>query len=113
MKILTEDAKLICDHMLGRIGIEATQDLVTVIGRKVLVETDPESRPIRGCPNVSVTIKPCQLTLTVATGYSTFVRIMGRRVCLDTVRGLTEGTPPGTVHYKVSDPGQDLVTEGG
>ena len=29
--------------------------------------------------------------------------------CLDSVRGLTDGTPPGTVHYQVRSPGQDWV----
>ena len=109
MKILTEDAILICAHVLGRVGIVATQGLVTVAGRKVLVETDPERRPIRRCPNVGATIKPCQRTLPVRAGYSTFVRIDGKRVCLDTVVGLTDGTPPGVVEYKVQRPGQELV----
>jgi hypothetical protein len=111
MRVLTEDALLVCNHELGTVRIVATQDLVTVQGRRVLVETDPESRPIVGCPNVGATIKPCQQTLRVQTGYSSLVRISGRRVCLDTVTGLTDGTPPGTVQYKVRQPGQDLVSE--
>lgn len=111
MRVLTEDALLVCNHELGTVRIVATQDLVTVQGRRVLVETDPESRPIVGCPNVGATIKPCQQTLRVQTGYSGLVRINGRRVCLDTVTGLTDGTPPGTVQYKVRQPGQDLVSE--
>jgi hypothetical protein len=41
------------------------------------------------------------------------VRIDGRRVCLDTVTGLTDGTPPGTIKYEVRSPGQDLVSEAG
>jgi hypothetical protein len=39
------------------------------------------------------------------------VRIDGCAVCLDTVTGLTDGTPPGIVTYKVRSPGQTLVTE--
>ena len=113
MRILSEDALLICNHVLGTVGIEPTQDLVRVQGRRVLVETDPEGRPIRSCPNVGATIKPCQLTLRVQSGYSDLLRIDGKRVCLDTVDGLTDGTPPGTVHYRVRDPGQDLVSEAG
>ena len=111
MRVLTEDALLVCNHELGTVRIVATQDLVTVRGRRVLVETDPESRPIVGCPNVGATIKPCQQTLRVQTGYSDLIRINGRRVCLDIVTGLTDGTPPGTVQYKVRQPGQDLVSE--
>jgi hypothetical protein len=111
MKPLTEDAILVCNHELGTVGIVATQTLVTIEGRRLLVENDPEGRPIAGCPNIGATIKPCTLTLKVQQGYSDFVRVSGQRLCLDTVTGLTDGTPPGTVNYKVREPGQTLVTE--
>jgi hypothetical protein len=111
MRLLTKDAVLVCAHELGIVGIVATQDLVTVSARSMLVETDPEHRPIVGCPNAGPTIKPCTNTLAVRAGYSDLLRIDGRRVCLDTVTGLTDGTPPGTVKYKVRSPGQDLVSE--
>lgn len=109
---LTRDAILVCGHEVGIVGIAATQNLVTIEHRDVLVETDPEKRPIAGCPNVGPTIKPCTTTLKVKAGYSDLVRIEGRRVCLDAVTGLTDGTPPGTVIYKVRSPGEDLVSEG-
>lgn len=108
---LTEDAVLVCTHELGVVGIAATQRLVTVEHRRILVETDPEQRPIVGCPNVGPTIKPCTNTLKVKIGYSDLIQIDGHRVCLDTVTGLTDGTPPGTVNYKVRSSGQNLATE--
>ncbi|MCI0398267.1 MAG: hypothetical protein L0332_32925 [Chloroflexi bacterium] len=111
MKFMTEDAKVVCKHENGVVGIKGTQNLVTINQRQVLVETDPEGRPISGCPNVGATIKPCTATLKVEVGYSDLIRIAGRRVCLDTVTGLTDGTPPGTVKYVVRDPGQTLVAE--
>ena len=111
MKILTQDALLVCNHELGTVQIRPSQEWVTVNGRAVLVDNDPEGRPITGCPNVGATIKPCLRTLRVQSGYSDWVRIDGQRVCLDTVTGLTDGTPPGTVQYKVRQPGQDLVEE--
>jgi hypothetical protein len=111
MFFLTEDALLICDHVVGRVNIVSTQNLVTIRHRHVLVEADPEQRPISMCPNIGVTIKPCQLTLAVREGYSAFIRIEGRRVCLDTVIGTTDGTPPSTVNYLVRDPGQILVSQ--
>jgi hypothetical protein len=108
---LTEDARLVCKHELGIVSIEATQEWVTVESRKVLVDDNPEQRSISGCPNISVTIKPCNKTLRVQHGYSDLLRIDTKRVCLDSVRGLTDGTPPGTVEYKVRHAGQDLVSE--
>jgi hypothetical protein len=113
MKFLTEDAVLVCDHELGRVGLSPIQSLVTIGKRKVLVETDPEARPISGCPNLGATIKPCQQTLRVQVGYSEFIRVEHRRVCLDTVTGLTDGTPPGIVLYKVRSPGQAFVSGAG
>jgi len=108
---LTQDAVAVCKHENGRVHIFATQDLVSVAGRKVLVEKDPESRPITGCPNVGAAIKPCLTTLAVTDGYSEFLTIEGRRVCLDTITGLTDGTPPGVVKYRICSPGQDFVEQ--
>lgn len=111
MQWLTEDAVLTCKHELGIVRIAPTQDLVTIGQRKVLVENNPEGRPIVGCPNISATIKPCTATLKVEAGYSDFLRINGQRICLDSVTGLTDGTPPGVVKYIVRLPGQNFVAE--
>ena len=111
MNLLTQDAVLNCDHEMGIVGIVATQSLVTVAHRRVLVATDPEQRPIVGCPMYGPTVKPCTNTLKVQSGYSDLLRIDGKRVCLDTVTGLTDGTPPGTVKYSVRSAGQSLVRE--
>ena len=111
MFILTEDALLVCKHELGKVKVEATQELVTIGRRKVLVESDPEGQPISGCPLTYPIAKRCDRTLAVQVGYADLLRIEGRRVCLDTVTGLTDGTPPGTVKYEVRQPGQGLVLE--
>jgi hypothetical protein len=110
MLFLTEDADLKCLHR-GRIAIEPTQDLVTIEGRRVLVEPNPVGRGISRCPNTGALIKPCLTTLEVKTGYSPFLRIGSWPICLDTVSGLTDGTPPGVVNYVVFDPGQAFVAE--
>ena len=59
MKWMTEDAIVLCTHQLGTVGNQPSQGLVTVDGRKVLVDNDPESRQIRLCPNYGITVKPC------------------------------------------------------
>ena len=109
MKIITNEAVLVCDHVLGTVSNKPSQGWATINGSAILVEADPAGRTISSCPNVGATIKPCQLTLPVLEGYSGFIRINGKRVCLDTVTGLTDGTPPGTVDYSVSTPGQNFV----
>lgn len=109
MDILTEDADLRCAHELGKVAVVATQNWVRISGRRVLLRNDPEGRAIAGCPNYGPTIKPCTATLAVQQGYSSFLKIDGRAACLDTVIGLTDGTPPGSVKYKVRSSGQDYV----
>jgi hypothetical protein len=110
MLALTEDAGLFCKHGPGKVSIEATQELVTIEGRRVLVEPDPVGRPISGCPSV-VPFKPCLTTLVVEKGYSQFIQVENRKLCLDTVTGFTDGTPPGVVMYEVRDAGQTFVSE--
>jgi hypothetical protein len=110
--VLTEDATVVCMHELGNVDIEPTQALVTIARRRILVEKDPEGRSIAGCPNIGATIRPCQTTLEVRVGYSSWIRIAGRRVVLDNLSGLTDGTPPGLVKYKVRAPGQVFVDQG-
>ncbi len=113
MRVLTDRAILVCAHETGLVGIVASQNLVTIGHRPVLVKADPVGRPIVGCLNANppAGIKPCTSTLPVQKGYSEFVRIQGRTVCLDTVEGLTDGTPPGSHKYKVRSPGQEFVSE--
>ena len=109
MKILTEDADLRCRDG-GRVDIRPTQDFVTIHQRKVLVDSDPEKRPIKGCA-IPIILNPCKITLNVTSGYSELLRIDGKRVCLDSIEGKTDGNAPGTVPYRVQQPGQDFVAE--
>lgn len=111
MLLLTEDAVLTCSHELGIVTNTTTQDFVTIKKRRILIESNPESRPIVGCPNVGPAIKPCMTTLKVNQGYSSLLRINGHRICLSNIQGLTDGTPPGVVKYQVRSPGQNLVKE--
>lgn len=108
---LTENAVLVCSHELGIITNTTSQNFVRINGKRVLVKNNPENRTIVGCPNTGPSIKPCMKTLKVKHGYSSFIRINGHRVCLSTVLGLTDGTPPGVITYKVRSSGQKLVSE--
>ncbi len=109
MRLITRDAVLKCEHA-GVVQNTASQSFVKINGSLVQIQPDPQSRSIAGCPNIGPTIKPCTSTLPVQGGYSTFIRIAGKPVCLDTVWGLTDGTPPGAVRYQVASPGQTYVS---
>ena len=109
MLLLDDKADLKCLHR-GSVKISPSQTWVRIDGRPVLVDNDPESKSISLCPNSGAFIRPCETTLRVLAGYSDFIRIDGHRICLDTVHGLTDGTPAGVVEYKVFDPGQHFVS---
>jgi hypothetical protein len=109
MKLLTEDAVLLCNHKLGKVANVPSQAWVTVESRRVLVRPDPEHRSIKGCPELPPVSKPCTSTLNVRAGYSEYVRVDGQEVCLDDLTGLTDGNPPGVANYAVAQPGQPFV----
>jgi len=109
MKVLVLPGVLRCGHD-GKVSNQASQEWVRIATDPVLVATDPEGREISMCPNISTNTKQCNTTLAVVTGYSTFVRIGGDRVCLDSIDGFTDGVPPS--HYTVRDPGQQFVAAG-
>ncbi len=89
--VLHRGALITCSHQIGLVGIIHTQPWVTIEGVEVLVEPDPEQRPIVGCPNFTVITKPCTLTLKAQRGYSNLITIDGRRVVRDDLKGLTDG----------------------
>jgi hypothetical protein len=111
MYLLTEEARLVCTHETGIVHLRVSQNLVRIEKRWVLIRDDPEHRTITMCPNVGAAIQPCTRTQEVREGYSHFVTIVGQPVCLDTVSGLTNGTPQGAVRYEVRRSGQDFVSE--
>lgn len=106
MRLLVLPGMLRCGHD-GVVANTASQTWVRVAGAPVLVSNDPEGRSISMCPNISTNTKQCTRTGAVTTGYSTWVRIGGEPLCLDSVEGFTNGVPPSK--YTVRDPGQRFV----
>jgi hypothetical protein len=111
MFFITEDAVITCKHPVGLVQNVPSQDWLTIAKRRVLVEADPEGRTINGCANSGVGIKKCTTALKVMAGYSGLIRIGGKRLCLDTITGFTDGTPPGLYKYVVINPAQPFVQE--
>ena len=105
---VTENGRLECEHR-AKLENKPSQDCLRIDGARVLVAKDPEGRRIHGCPNISPATRPCITSLLVLTGYSELVAVDGHAVCLSTLEGLTDGTPPGATRYVVREPGQDFV----
>lgn len=111
MLVVTDSALVNCAHVMGIVSLVPGQSLLYIGGRPALVQTQPIGRPIAGCPNVGMTIKPCTSVVNVTGGWSDLAFVDGRPLCLDTLTGLTDGTPPGTVKYTVKNAGQGFVCQ--
>lgn len=112
MLVLTKEAYFLCPHG-GRSNPAARQGFVRIDDSPVLVRGDPVGRKISDCPNIIPPsgIKPCTQTLRVLKGHSAFMSIEGRPICISSVEGFTNGTPPGAHLYKVHRSGQTWVRE--
>jgi hypothetical protein len=108
MDLITTSSVIVCDHQ-AKVIAQASRTWVKVGGPPVLVDNDPEGRVVSHCPNIGPTMKPCTTTLRVAAGYSGWIKVDGKAVVLSNLDGLTDGTVPGTVHYRVRDSRQHFV----
>lgn len=117
LRWLTNDARIGCPHPPGAAQPKARQRWVTFQSVPLLVGDDPVGRQIVGCPFSGVAVTPCVTTLMllpdgeVPRGHSAFVRVDGHPAVLENVEGYTDGTPPGTHHYRLtmSRAGQDSL----
>ena len=109
MYFLTQRGALVCDHG-GPIPAVASQSLVRAAGDAVLVEPDPIGKAV-ACPRQAAQIgqSPCMTTFDVSAGYSSWIRIDGRAVCLATIAGHTAA--PDRPGYSVASAGQSLVED--
>lgn len=109
MYALTQLGLVTCDHATGVVTLQSSQSFVRVAGGLVLVGNNPSNQPIAGCSNLAPTIKPCTRTINVEDGKSSLVYIGGKPVCMDTIVGGTDGTPPSATKYRVRFAGQVFV----
>lgn len=96
--VVTSNARIVCAHG-GQVTLIPKQTTVTIAGAPVLRETDIMGSPIVGCAQPpSVSTKPCTLVASILPGGSApTVSAGGMPVHLDSLSGMTDGVPPGTV----------------
>lgn len=106
--VVTTNARIICAHG-GQVTLIPRQTTVTIQGGAVLRETDLMGAPIVGCAQPpSAATKPCTVVVSIMPGGSApLVSVGGMPAHLDTLMGMTDGVPPGTV--SVVSPGQTTV----
>lgn len=96
--VLTTNARIVCAHG-GQVTLLPRQTTVTAQGAPVLRETDLIGAPIVGCAQPpTVSSKPCTTVVSVMPGGSSpKVGVAGMPAHVDTLVGITDGVPPGTV----------------
>jgi hypothetical protein len=106
--VVTSSATIVCAHG-GRVTLAPRQTTVTAGGAPVLRETDIVGAPIVGCAQApSVSTKPCTVVVSILPGGSApAVAAGGLPVHLDSLSGMSDGVPSGTV--TVVSPGQTTV----
>jgi hypothetical protein len=110
--VLTENSSLACAH-LGAVTLTATTSKLTVAGARVLVDGDLSGALINGCSTVPVSNPPtlkCLSIVTVEGGVSSKLKVAGKGVLLETVKGKTNGTISGVVQtWSVQTVGQSKL----
>jgi hypothetical protein len=107
-KLVTTGATILCSHG-GKVTLTPGQTTVSIQGGAVLCEPDLVGAPIVGCAQPATpSSKPCTTVASTTPGSSSpRVSVGGRPVYLDTLSGLTDGVPPGTI--RLGDPGQSVA----
>ena len=107
--VVTSNARIICAHG-GQVTLIPKQTMVQIQGGMVMRESDLVGSPIVGCAQPpSPGSKPCTLVVSVIPGTGSSMRVTagGLPVHLDTLTGITDGVPPGTI--QVLSAGQTTV----
>lgn len=108
--VLNADASIGCGHG-GTVRIAPGRRTFTAGGAPVLTVGDLEGKPISGCTQVTGggTVQ-CTAVVSVTGGAATTLTAGGRPALLETVSGVTNGSPPGAL--TVLTPGQTILRAG-
>ncbi|MEV8630888.1 hypothetical protein AB0395_04455 [Streptosporangium sp. NPDC051023] len=104
--VLTTGASIGCGHG-GTVQVVPGQRTLTVAGAPVLVAGDLEGKPITHCVPTAPGAVPCTAVASVIGGSATTLSVGGHPALLDTLSGLTNGSPPGVL--TVLTPGQTVL----
>lgn len=107
--VITANARIVCSHG-GQVTLVPRQPTVTAGGGAIMREGDLIGAPIIGCAQApSTNTKPCTMVVsTLPGGSAPKVSVGGMPAHLDTLSGVTDGVPPGTI--SVVSAGQTTVS---
>lgn len=107
--VLNADASIGCGHG-GSVQITPGQQRFTAGGSPVLAVGDLDGTPITGCTQLTVAATgtvQCTAVASLAGGGAARLSVGGRPVLLETLGGVTNGSPPGVL--TVLAPGQTTL----
>lgn len=102
---LTEASTVKCAHA-GSVQLSAGQSKLTVNGNKVLVDGDLTGASINTCSTpITSSSSPCQSATPLPGGVAAKLKVDGKGVLLEDIKGLTDGVgaPP---NWSVESAGQ-------
>lgn len=109
--VITENSSVACSHS-GAVSLRAGQSKLTVNGGKVLVQGDLDGATISSScttvtdPNTS-TLKCATIALVNPGGVAEKLKVEGKGVLLESIKGKTSGTVGGTPQdWSVQSAGQ-------
>lgn len=114
--LLTDNGVLRCSHrgpLGGRVNVHVTQHFVRINGgclhvKNNTVNCSMDSLSCAIIQDPSKGLFPCKKTVSAVSGYSRFVSIEGKPICLDSITGNTLSNPAGGT-YSVRNSGQRFV----
>ena len=90
--VVTAASTLLCPHGAPLV-ITPSQELLAVDGQSVLVSADLRAAAILACQNIGAGLTPCTKVQSVDGGLAAHLKVGDDQVVLETVVGLTDGTP--------------------
>lgn len=110
--VITEKSSIVCAHV-GTLKLAATQSKLTVAGAKVMVTGDLAGAPVSGCatvPDPNTSTLKCLAVASEEGGVATKLKVAGKGVLLESVKGKTNGTVGGTPQtWSVQNAGQSKL----
>jgi hypothetical protein len=108
--VITENSSVACKHS-GAVSLRAGQSKLTVNGGKALVDGDLNGAAISSTcttqPDPNTSTLKCATILTVEGGVAGKLKVEGKGVLLESIKGKTSGTVGGTQQeWSVQSAGQ-------
>jgi hypothetical protein len=97
--VMTTGGEVKCGHGPGKVTLGSGASKLQVNDKAVLLKNDVDAKKVSGCTTVTDTSKSLQQCgeASVATGTASKLTVGGAAVLLESLKGKTDGKPPGVL----------------